>query len=280
MHQTDWTSEHVRQAPKQLRQKIRVTHGWKVCILYDDDLPGIFGMAGGRSGKCLIAWWVPPPNSSTWSLSQHLRHFRRALGQYWLESGWVDISYFCPHSYLQIRWSNKTCLWTMFKHVCSVQTLSIFSLADPTTQHIHTIRLPYLWSLHEMKALTTNPVTISTVGANSRLRIFELKTLTSAQSVVASRFLCLKYVWTCPPPCGACHTLLKTCLTCGVSKFSSEKNLCFFSHGTHGTGGTTGHGTRPRGFGAFWKSAEPIVRRTAPHDGLSSFTDQECRLYD
>ena len=60
MPQTDWTFEHVRRAPKQLRQKIRVTHCWQVCILYDDDLPGIFGMAGGRSGKCLIAWWVPP----------------------------------------------------------------------------------------------------------------------------------------------------------------------------------------------------------------------------
>ena len=92
MPQTDWTFERVRQAPKQLRQKIRVTHGWQVCILYDDDLPGIFGMAGGRSGKCLMASWLPPPNSSTWSLSQHLRHFRRALGQCWLESWWVDIS--------------------------------------------------------------------------------------------------------------------------------------------------------------------------------------------
>lgn len=68
--------------------------------------------------------------------------------------------------------------------------------------------------------------------ANSRLRIFELKTLTSAKSAVASKFLCLKYVWTCPPHCGACHTLrLKTYLTCGVSRLFLRKKTVFFFMG-------------------------------------------------
>lgn len=187
--------------------------------------------------------------------------------------------YFCPHSYLPIRWSNKTCLWTMFKHVCSVHTLSIFSLADSTTQHIHTIRLPYLWSLHEMKVLTTNPVTMSRVGMRRQTQGSEYlnwKTLTTAKSVVASKFLCLKYVWTYPPHCGACHTLLKTCLTCGVSK---SKSFSF----SWDSRNRWNHWTWYQAtwfFGAFWKSAEPIVRRTAPHDGLSSFIDQEYHLYD